>query len=358
MSSEKISASEAYARTAVSNHEANAALESAAEVAFLRGFQSALRKSGVDSRSVFYPGSKILEVGAGPGHNQAALRKIFPGLAYTEVDVNPLAREISLQRNPEGTVVTGDIFDYIAAMPADSVDAVLGFNSFDQYSEPQLKSLARNIHRVLKKGGIYVHGINQNQAPLPMMSYLRNHRRTPDGSIQGRPVALYTPVGEGGFTTGSIYLGTRRSADKIKLVFEKLRRDASKVEGRAVVLPDPDACIISPGSFDIADKAIVAAGMVRIPHNKLLQDILKVIFGEVGFDKVSTVNAYGTQVTRGGRGEQHSILLRGIFERDEMKREYLRWEQALSKRQRGITRRFLKSVHVDALRTLYTIAQK
>lgn len=340
----------------LANHKQNAELEIGAAKAHIRSLESALRRAGVSTEHIFSPGASVLEIGAGPGHNQMMLRSRFPGLVYTEVDMDSQVSATSKARNPEGTIITADVFDYIEKVPDNSVHCVLGFNSFDQYTEQQLKKLARHIRRVLVPGGVFLHGITQDQAPTPMMSYLRSHRSTPDKSVSGRPIGIYKPVFES-YTTGGIYLGTKAQVEKVKKIFAGLhaRRDDSQKDAK---LPSDDACVIAEGSFDSAHKAMLTAGLTHIPHNKLLQSILTETFRDAGFTSTHAEDVITSQIMRGKRGEQHTLLLRGIFTPEDAKRQIQYWDVALTKRDIGIKRRFLRSIQVDVLSSLYVVAKK
>lgn len=292
--------------------------------------EGAIHNLGIDIGKVFYDGAGILEIGAGAGANQSALKAKHPSLRYTEVEINPTLAQLSKDRNPDGNIVNAGILQYIDSVPDNSQAAILEFNAFDQYTYPQLKILIRKIHNKIKPGGIFLGAVDQIQAPLPMITYLREKHRTPDG-IRGHPFLVCTDLGEAGITTGAIYLGTQKAQRKIRDEVRKLR--TMKTEGSPLESDDTMAC--DPKDLKTFHQDIVRAGMTCVDHNKLLQDIIAEI-AAVHFEWV-TQSTHLMKKIEMSDGVLSEPVIDGIFsefEAESVKREM---EAAVSQKAQKLT---------------------
>ena len=109
----------------------------------------------------FAVGGDLLEIGSGNGY----LRRNWPNFngCWTELEQEITSLQDSRQRDPSGVFVHGDArhIDF----PDSSFDVVCGYNSLDQFEE--LDVVVREMHRVLKSGGLFFHMIDQHQADAP-----------------------------------------------------------------------------------------------------------------------------------------------------------------------------------------------
>ena len=314
-------------------HEINVKYEAPIADIKVQGISEILKEAKADPKHIFRPGAQVLEIGAGVGQNQQAIRAAYPGLNYTEVEKNPQAATLSRQRNPEGNIVVDSITNYIDTIEDGSLDAVLGFNSFDQYTVEQLRMLFRKIHKKLKAGGVFLHGIDQNQAPTPIEDYARKFRRTPDGSVRGRPIIILKTVEAGGLTTGGIYFGQRKDQKSMLAIMAFIKQRSRRLYTASGTLAElaEDECLFMEKDLSFVDEALKNAGLVRVDHNTMLNDILSE-FVSKNFGNSMARDKVTRKIIRGGRREKSGWLIRGaFFEQEEAEAEVKKWEPIIDK---------------------------
>jgi SAM-dependent methyltransferase len=330
-----------------------------------RGIEKAFEKQGIPMREVLKPGARVLEIGSGHGQNQHILRSIIPGLKYTEIEKDPHAAETSRARNPEGTVVCGDVLTEIQKIPDGSLDCVLGFNSFDQYTYAELKVLLRAIARKLRSGGVFMHGIDQNQASVPLWSYLEERRRTPDGKQKGYPFVYeqYLPEG-GGFTTGLIFLMSKKdratAIAEMEARYQKALRSLPADQRTRLFKPRLGSEIVTDASIDAVRNADLNKGHQLVDHNKLLAAILdETMHGIPDFLSVGYHRTTGREVHRRDRGEQSSVLFKSYEPADQATlREADRLTALVEPVATGLAKSLVRGVDVRVHTGLYAIGVK
>jgi SAM-dependent methyltransferase len=117
---------------------------------------------------------KWLEVGSGLGQLRALLpSEVLDFVTHTELSKS-LARGL-VERYPEGRVLAADV----ARLPfeSESVDAVLGLCAFDSFPAPA--KAAREIGRVLRAGGRFIHFLDAATNIEPILSELVGTGRLP-----------------------------------------------------------------------------------------------------------------------------------------------------------------------------------
>ena len=101
---------------------------------------------------------KILDVGCGGGGNLAELGKIFPGAVLYGIDYSDISVEASKKYNQKAIekgkcfVSQGDVSSL--SFENDSFDLVTAFETV--YFWPGLEKCFREVHRVLKEGGVFL----------------------------------------------------------------------------------------------------------------------------------------------------------------------------------------------------------
>ena len=93
-------------------------------------------------------GSRILELGCGPGTDAAALSR---GRRYVGVDLSEVQLSVARQRAPHATFVAGD-FTSIEFSPA-SFDAVVSFFAFNHVPKDEVEPTFARVFAWLRAGG-------------------------------------------------------------------------------------------------------------------------------------------------------------------------------------------------------------
>ena len=277
----------------------------------LIAFEKALKIGGLRSHELFRPGAKVLEIGAGPGQNQWMLRQKFPGLDYTEVEIDKAVAEISRERNPDGKVVTESITQHIDTVPNGTLDVIVGFNSLDQYTSRQLQMLMKKTHAKLRDGGAFIHTIDQTQAPTPMRTYLDDHGRAPGDQGPRRSSVVVARADTYGRTTHGIYLGPK------KVVEAEIERYHSKgvsdeIKGKKYPLARNEFFgSFTDEEFLRIDRRMASLGLEKIDHNDLLARILEKYANE-SFRAVNKCTVLEKR-PRAISGDLHGVMMYGDF---------------------------------------------
>ncbi len=95
-----------------------------------RPFHDLLSRVRIEPRTV-------LDLGCGPGHLSAVLRRRWPGAAITGIDSSPEMIASATEADPDGTYLVGDLTDY---RPADKPDLIVS-NAALQWVPDHLRQL-------------------------------------------------------------------------------------------------------------------------------------------------------------------------------------------------------------------------
>jgi ubiquinone/menaquinone biosynthesis C-methylase UbiE len=116
--------------------------------------------------SVFEGDERVLEVGCGA----AFLKRSMPEHKgeWVQLDSKAVIQKAK-ELYPEGTYKVGSV--YKLPFPDESFDVVCGFNSYDMFYD--LEKAVNETHRVLKKGGVFFHGLDLYPCIAPIQDDLK-----------------------------------------------------------------------------------------------------------------------------------------------------------------------------------------
>jgi hypothetical protein len=189
------------------------------------------------------------------------------------------------------------------------------------------------------------------------MSYLREHRRTPDGSRRGRPLLLFKSIHDKGLTTGAIYLGEKEAYMSALEYFDERKEEVARANpGMRLGHTDRDSLVVAKESIPKYDAMLRKQGFVHVDHDRLLNDILAEVLAK-NFDTVKTTEHYGHLVERGPRFARSGINFCGSFSEEESAAEWQKWDPEIDK---ILSKGFLrpKSVVVYLHRARYALGFK
>ena len=129
------------------------------------------RKNWIVSKILFYAGPKAnisLEIGPGSGIYIPSMQKVSEKLIVTDLRKEYLAHVSAKYENTKICIMEDDITK--SKLPSRSVDLIL-FTEVIEHIEDPLCAL-RNIHRILKPGGILILSTPQKYSMLEMFSKL------------------------------------------------------------------------------------------------------------------------------------------------------------------------------------------
>lgn len=93
-------------------------------------------------RALIQDASSYLEVGCGPGWNYGSIKKQYPNLSYTGIDITPKFIQTAKKRYPEGNFLVGDVHDLVE---------LFGENSYDVVSARHLLEHLEDFRQPLKQ---------------------------------------------------------------------------------------------------------------------------------------------------------------------------------------------------------------
>ncbi len=106
----------------------------------------------------------VLDLGAGPGSLSVRLLRRFPGARSVAVDYDPVTRRIgqgalgSLGGRLSWVDAKLGSPGWTRALPTRRVDAALSTTALHWLPEPDLRALYRDLHRLLRPGGVFLNG--------------------------------------------------------------------------------------------------------------------------------------------------------------------------------------------------------
>lgn len=122
--------------------------------------------------SSFFPPKKssiIIDLGCGHGTLVHFARQRGYSAVHG-VDVSSQQVALAVQLGIEG-VIEGDLSTTLAALPAESVDAIVAFDVIEHFTKDELIGFVDTVHRVLKKGGRWI--IHAPNAASPFAGAIR-----------------------------------------------------------------------------------------------------------------------------------------------------------------------------------------
>ncbi len=98
---------------------------------------------------------KILELGCGGGRFLDLMEKEYSGnWDYVGIDLSKGLVDLAQQLHPEKTLIHVEMNEYLASLPQESFDVIVGFASVQHLASPKARqALMENAYRVLKYGG-------------------------------------------------------------------------------------------------------------------------------------------------------------------------------------------------------------
>ncbi|MCA9211901.1 MAG: class I SAM-dependent methyltransferase, partial [Planctomycetales bacterium] len=115
------------------------------------------------------PGTQVLEVGCGEESCLVEhLAACWPDAVLDQIDARPEVIPIAQKRNPRGTVRQLNIAD-MSGVENNSYDAIVAMSVFDQNPLAAMEPIAKELHRVLRPGGIFAY-IHNEEVNAPAAS--------------------------------------------------------------------------------------------------------------------------------------------------------------------------------------------